>query len=301
MSTEMSVTAHLIWEAIYLKYGYDFRSYSPSSLSRRLHFCMGRFAFSSETELLAKLLDDPQFIEELLPHLTIGTTELFRCPESFKSYGETVFPVLKTYPSVNIWIAGCSTGEEIYSLAILLHEADLLERSTIYATDINPEALKSAQQGIYSSSIIPDFVKNYTAAGGQRQPSDYYSTDYDLVRFKSFLKENVVFFEHNLATDEVFVQTHLILCRNVLIYFEKDLQDRALNLFAKSLVQFGFLGLGDKESLSFSSSAPFFTKIDHRERVFKRNSLGLSATSEILYRNSAEKETDGGKDQATHS
>ncbi len=299
--SQMSVAARLIWEALYLKYGYDFRGYSPASLSRRLEFCMSRFGYLSETELLAKLLDDPTFIHQILPHLTITTTELFRSPDSFRRYKESIFPVLKTYPSVNIWIAGCSTGEEIYSLAILLHEEGLLERTTIYATDINPEALKRAQQGIYSSSIIPDFVKNYTAAGGQSQPSDYYSTDYDLVRFKSFLKDNVVFFEHNLVTDEVFVQTHLVLCRNVLIYFEKELQDRALNLFAKSLIQFGFLGLGDKESLSFSSSAPYFTTIDARERVFKRNSLNLSGTTEMAELNPADKELDGGKNQTTHS
>lgn len=299
--SQMSVTAHLIWEALYLKYGYDFRGYSPASLNRRLEFCLSRFAFLSETELLVKLLDDPTFIHQILPHLTITTTELFRSPDSFRRYKESIFPVLKTYPSVNIWIAGCSSGEEIYSLAILLHEEGLLERSTIYATDINPEAIKRAQQGIYSSAIIPDFVKNYTAAGGQRQPSDYYSTDYDLVRFKSFLKENVVFSEHNLATDEVFVQTHLVLCRNVLIYFEKELQDRALNLFAKSLIQFGFLGLGDKESLSFSSSAPYFTTIDARERVFKRNSLALMDQTGIEIMNPANKEMDDGKDQTSHS
>lgn len=299
--SQMSVAARLIWEALYLKYGYDFRGYSHASLARRLDFCMSRFGCLSETELLVKLLDEPTFIHEILPHLTITTTEMFRSPESFRRYRESIFPVLKTYPSINIWIAGCSTGEEIYSLAILLHEEGLLDRTTIYATDINPEALKRAQQGIYNSTIIPDFVKNYTAAGGQRQPSDYYSTDYDLVRFKSFLRDNVVFFEHNLATDEVFVQTHLILCRNVLIYFEKELQDRALSLFAKSLIQFGFLGLGDKESLSFSSSAPYFTAIDARERVFKRNSLNLSGTVETSELIPANKELDGGKDQTSHS
>lgn len=264
-----AVERHLLLEGLFLKYGYDFRQYSESSLNRRLTWIMTQFKCDDLMDLLKKSLRSEEFFFSILQHFTIGTTEFFRDPSFFRALKEQVFPVLKTYPSLKIWIAGCSTGEEVVSLAVLLEEEGLLNNTTIYATDINEAALKKAKSGIYDLATIHTFTKNYAAAGGVKSPSEYYSSDYGLVRLNPKLLKNVLFTTHNLTTDGVFTEAHLILCRNVMIYFKRELQDRAYKLFVNSLVHNGYLGLGSKESARFSSSATCFSVIDPNNNLYQ--------------------------------
>lgn len=261
----------IFWEGIYLKYGYDFRQYAPMSLSRRLESVMTKFQTGDVLDLLKKALRSRGFFDELLSSLTVTTTEAFRDPSLFRALRERVAPVLRTYPTLKIWVAGCSTGEELYSLAILLHEEGLLDRSVIFATDINQEALRAAREGIYSLESMRVFTKNYAEAGGLQNPSDYYTADYGFARFDRKLKENVVFSEHNLAIDGVFTEAHLVICRNVLIYFNRALQDRVLGLFSKSLMPRGFLILGSRETTHYSDAAREFETIDPVNRVFQKS------------------------------
>lgn len=275
MNSEI-IQQRLFIEGIFLRYGYDFRHYSEASLSRRLDAVLRKTGTSDLLGVLREALGSSEYFSFILPLLTIGTTEPFRDPSFFRSLRENVIPVLKTYPHINIWIAGCSTGEEVYSLAILLKEEGLLNRVTIYASDINPEALKIAKAGIYHSDVIKSFTKNYTEAGGTESPSDYYSADFGTARFDSSLVENVVFVEHNLVTDGVFVESQLILCRNVLIYFNRELQDRVIKLFSQSLGHKAFLSLGTKESIRFSQSASEFEEVDAPQRIFRKKGLGVA-------------------------
>jgi len=263
------IERHLLLEGIFLRYGHDFRQYAVASLNRRLADMMGKFGETHLLGLLHKTLHSPDFFRQILPYFTINTTEFFRDPSFFKSLREQVLPVLKTYPSLNVWIAGCSTGEELYSLAILLKEEGLYSRATIYATDINPQVLRKASDGIYDLSVMQSFARNYVQAGGKFSPSDYYTAEYGLARFDPALRENVMFSEHNLATDEAFVEAHLILCRNVLIYFSRELQHRVHGLFLRSLAPGGYLGLGSKETLRFSNVVTQFnTSIEH-EHIYR--------------------------------
>lgn len=272
MSEGSSVEARLLLEGIFLKFGYDFRSYAEASLGRRIEAVQARFQIKDEMELLAKLLKEPEFFREVLPYLTVSTTEMFRDPAFFRSLRENVMPRLRTYPTVNVWLAGCSTGEEVYSMAILLREEGLAERATVFATDLNPMALEKARHGIYDLETVKTFTKNYTAAGGTRSPSDYYTAEYGSARFRPFLRENVTFAEHNLVTDFVFAETHLILCRNVMIYFDRDLQERALGLFHESLIPHGFLGLGSKETVRFSGYETSFRPLDAAQKIYQKDS-----------------------------
>jgi chemotaxis protein methyltransferase CheR len=262
------VERHLFLEGVFLKYGYDFRQYAEASLNRRLGAILNRYNTESLLDVLKIAMESPTAFKNILPLLTINTTEFFRDPGFFKLLRSEVFPVLKTYPKVSIWVAGCSSGEEVLSLSIALKEEGLSSRTTVHATDINPEVIKAAREGIYPIAGIQQFNRNYTQAGGTQSPSEYYATDYGLVRFHRDLFENVVFSEHNLATDAVFTEAHLIICRNVLIYFSRELQNRALDLFARSLAFKGYLGLGSKESLRFSSVAPYFTPIHVSQRIY---------------------------------
>lgn len=271
MSEDPSVETQLLLEGIYLKFGYDFRKYAGASLGRRLEFIRTRFNFADELEMLTRILREPGLFREILPYLTVSTTEMFRDPSFFKALREKVVPVLKTYPSVNIWLAGCSTGEELYSMAILLREEDLIGRAAVFATDLNPTALEKAKLGIYDLETVKTFTKNYTAAGGTASPSDYYTAEYGSARFRPFLRDNVTFAEHNLVTDFVFAETHLILCRNVMIYFNRDLQERALGLFNESLVPRGFLGLGSKETVRFSSYESSLKAFDPAQKIYQKD------------------------------
>ncbi|MBL7545546.1 MAG: protein-glutamate O-methyltransferase CheR [Bdellovibrionaceae bacterium] len=264
-----------------MRYGYDFRQYAEASLDRRLSTLLTQFKVSSLLELLKKVLDSSDTFRDVLPYLTINTTEFFRDPLFFRTLREVVFPVLKTYSRIVIWVAGCSTGEEVLSLAIALKEENLLDRTTIHATDINPKVLKKAKEGIYELSLISSFNKNYVTAGGTNSPSEYYTAEYGLARFNSKFLENTVFSEHNLVTDAPFIEANLILCRNVLIYFNRELQDRAFNLFARSLVFKGYLGIGSKETLRFSNTANYFDTIDSNQNIYnlKVQPVGKSAAS----------------------
>lgn len=269
------VDIHLILEGIFLRYGYDFRQYAESSLKRRVGAVMSKFGFDDAILMLHKILREPAFFQSVLSHFTVTTSEMFRDPEFFKSLREQVVPTLRTYPTINIWIAGCSTGEELYSLAILLKEEDLFDRSTIFATDINPRVLKAAKDGIYSVDTMKTHTRNYHEAGGRDVFNRYYTADYGLAKMNSELTSNVVFSEHNLVHDHVFAECHLVLCRNVLIYFNRELQDRVLKLFHQSLRFGGFLGLGSKESLRFTSVAHGFDTVNERWRVYRRNAVPL--------------------------
>jgi len=251
-----------------MRYGYDFRQYAEASLDRRLASLLAQNNMTSLVELLKHVLESTDAFREILPSLTINTTEFFRDPTFFRALRETVFPILKTYPRIVVWAAGCSTGEEVLSLTIALKEENLLNRATIHATDINPRVLKKAKEGIYDISLISSFNKNYVSAGGVNSPSEYYTAEYGLARFNPKLLENIVFSEHNLVTDAPFIEAHLILCRNVLIYFNRELQERAFNLFARSLVFRGFLGIGSKESIRFSNSSGLFDTVDLNQNIY---------------------------------
>ena len=267
-----AVERHLFFEGILLQYGYDFRQYAEASLDRRLSHLLSQYRIESPLDLLKVILKSNDDFRKVLGYLTINTTEFFRDPKFYKALREQVFPVLKTYSKITIWSAGCSSGEEVLSLAIALKEENLLKRTVLHATDINPAILKRAREGIFDASVIPHFNRNYSQAGGKNSPSEYYSSDYGLVRFHRELLEPVVFSEHNLATDSAFLEAQLILCRNVMIYFNRQLQDRALDLFTNSLVHKGFLAIGPKESLRFSSVHGLYQPLAGNENIFYLNS-----------------------------
>ncbi|MEK1905840.1 MAG: CheR family methyltransferase [Pseudomonas sp.] len=268
MPTEIEL--RLLIEAIYLRYSYDFRDYTGASLKRRVKQAQLQLDCATISALQERILHDPAAFMQLLQYLTIPVSEMFRDPGYFLALRQQVVPLLHTYPSLKIWVAGCSTGEEVYSLAILLKEEGLLERSMIYATDINPHSLEKAEQGIFALDNLRAYTENYQRSGGQCAFSDYYSAAYDRALFDKSLRANVTFADHSLATDSVFAETHLVSCRNVLIYFNRDLQNRALGLFHESLCHRGFLGLGSKESLEFSSYGIRFEPLVRQERIFRK-------------------------------
>ncbi len=260
----------LLIEAIFLRYSYDFRNYSLASLRRRVALAQRHLECEHIAALQHRILHEPKAFMELLQFLTIPVSEMFRDPAYYRAVREQVIPLLRTYPSLKIWVAGCSTGEEVYSLAILLKEEGLLERSIIYATDINPRSLERAQQGIFDLKNVRHYTRNYQLAGGRHSFSDYYTAAYDSVLLDRALKERVTFADHSLATDSVFSETQFISCRNVLIYFNRALQDRALGLFHESLCHRGFLGLGSKETVEFSAFAQAFEGFARDERIFRK-------------------------------
>ncbi|GIZ13150.1 protein-glutamate O-methyltransferase CheR [Pseudomonas sp. NCCP-436] len=264
------IELRLLIEAIYLRYSYDFRDYSRASLKRRLQQAQIQLGCSTLSALQERILHEPKAFMQLLQYLTIPVSEMFRDPDYFLALRQQVVPVLHTYPSLKVWVAGCSTGEEVYSLAILLREEGLLERTMIYATDINPYSLERAEQGIFALDNLRTYTQNYQLSGGKGAFSDYYSAAYDRVLFDKSLRANVTFADHSLATDSVFAETHLVSCRNVLIYFNRDLQDRALGLFHDSLCHRGFLGLGSRESLDFSAYSRHFEAVSRKERIFRK-------------------------------
>ncbi len=248
----------LLLEAVMLRYQHDFRAYAPSSLRRRIRQAMTTLGCDRVSILQDRVLREPALFVRLLQFLTVQVSEMFRDPAYFLTLRTQVLPELRTYPSLKLWVAGCSHGEEVWSLAVLLQEEGLLERSIVYATDINPEALKRAEAGIFALDRAAKFSRNYQAAGGKASLSDYFSSGYEGIVFDRALKRQIVFADHSLATDAVFSETHLISCRNVLIYFGDALQARAVGLFKDSLVRRGFLGLGSRESLQFGPHAAGF-------------------------------------------
>jgi chemotaxis protein methyltransferase CheR len=234
----------LLLEALYQRYHYDFRHYARASIKRRLVQARDQLGFGSISALQDRVLHDPAMLPRLLGFLTVQVSEMFRDPSYFRALREKVLPHLRTYPSLKVWIAGCSEGEELYSLAILFREEGLYERTLFYATDINPEALRAAEAGVYSLDRIQKFTENHQKSGGKSSLSDYYTADYGGAVFDKTLRERVVFSDHSLVTDAVFAEMHLISCRNVMIYFDRPLQDRAIGLFHESLARKGFLGSG---------------------------------------------------------
>lgn len=275
------IELELLLEAIFQKYNYDFRQYSKASVKRRCFAAMTPLNVKSLSGIQELILHDDSTFQNLLQYLTVPVTEMFRDPTYFKAFRDKVVPHLKTYPSLKIWVAGCSTGEEPYSLAIILEEEGLLDRTIIYATDINPHSLKKAKAGIYSMPEIQKFTQNYQLFGGRKSFSDYYSAAYNAVAIAPRLKEKILFTDHSLATDNVFSETQFVSCRNVLIYFERELQDRALKLFEDSLCRGGFLGVGQKESLRFSAVAPHFEEHCRDNRIYRKKSSLSSATNVV--------------------
>jgi chemotaxis protein methyltransferase CheR len=261
------IEIRLLLEAVYLRYQQDFRAYAPSSLRRRLCQGMQQLGFEQLAQLQHALLHDPAVFAQLLQYLTVQVSEMFRDPAHFRALRTEVMPELRTHPSLKVWVAGCSHGEELWSLAILLHEEGLLDRTLLYATDINPQALQRAQAGIFGLDRVAGYSRNYLAAGGKRSLSDYYTSGYQGVIFDRRLKRQVVFADHSLATDAVFSEVHLVSCRNVLIYFDPGLQDRAVGLFSEALVRRGYLGLGTRESLQFGAHANAFEAVNQGPEV----------------------------------
>lgn len=261
----------LLLEAIFAKYHHDFRGYATVSLLRRLDRACDAFGCKTLSALQDRVLHEPESLPRLLRYLTVPVSEMFRDPTHFRFLRERVIPMLRTYPSLKIWIAGCGAGEEVYSYAILLREEGLLDRSLIYATDIAPDSLRSAAAGVYDMDRVAQFSRNHQLAGGRRALSDYYTAQYGAVAFAKSLRQRVVFSDHSLATDSPFAEVQLVSCRNVLIYFGRALQDRAVGLFRDSLCHGGFLGLGAKESLLASAHAGSFRELSVGERIYQRS------------------------------
>jgi len=265
----------LLLEAIWRHYQYDFRGYSRSSLHKRMERACQRFGCEGFSQLQHRLLREPAVFAELMGFLTIQVSEMFRDPAYFRALREKVVPHLRTWPSLKVWIAGCANGEEFYSLAILFREEGLEDRTIFYCTDISPAALAKAQAGIFDLGRIPQFTENHRLSGGHSSLSDYYTAAYGGAVFDKSLRARAVFAEHSLATDQVFAEAHLVSSRNVLIYFDRELQDRALGLFGDTLVRGGFLGLGARETLRFSRHADAFVDFDTGERLYRRTNVGL--------------------------
>jgi len=260
----------LLLEGIYRQYGFDFRSYAYASIRRRLWKRIEEEGLSTVSELQNIVLHDPDMMEKLLLDLSINVTAMFRDPTFYRVFRQQVIPHLRTYPFIRVWHAGCATGEEVYSMAILLEEEGLYERSRIYATDINEVVLQKAKSGIFPLDRMQEYTENYIAAGGKRSFSDYYIAKYDGALFSPSLTKNVVFSQHNLVTDRSFSEFNVILCRNVLIYFDKTLQARVLTLFYDSLATFGILALGSKESLRFSPYEECYEQINGPEKIYRK-------------------------------
>lgn len=265
-----NIEIKLLLDAVYLKYGYDFRQYAKASIRRRILRRMSLEGLGSISELQHKLIYDVNFFDRLLQDLSINTTEMFRDPHFYRALRNKVVPALKKRETIKIWNAGCSSGEEAYSMAILLQEEQLYNRSLIYATDFNQLVLQSAQEGIFPLDRIQVYTLNYHKAGGLESFSDYYMADTDYAIINNGLKENIVFADHNLVTDGVFGEMDLIMCRNVLIYFNRELQNRVLNLFTNSLNSGGFLCLGSAESIRFSPDADRFEDWQGNEKIYQR-------------------------------
>jgi len=264
----------LFLEAMYSQYHYDFRGYSKASLKRRLLLACERMGFPSLSALQGQLLHNDSMLPHLLSYLTVQVSDMFRDPGYFRAIREQVVPHLKTYPSLKVWVAGCSSGEELYSLAILFREEGLEEKTMYYATDINGAALAKAEAGVYDLQRIALFTKNHRLSGGTGSLSEYYNAAYGAASFDKTLRRRTVFSDHSLASDSVFAELHLVSCRNVLIYFDRPLQDRAVGLFKDALVRKGFLGIGARESLRFNAHSKAFSDFLPPERIYQKRSDG---------------------------
>lgn len=260
----------LLLEGIHRRYGFDFREYAPASLKRRLRRRMDGEQVETVSALQSLILHDRTVMERLLLDLSVNVTAMFRDPSFYVAFRKKVVPALRTYPFSRLWVAGCSTGEEVYSLAILLAEEGLSDRVRIYATDINQAVIEIAQLGVFPLDKMQEYTQNYIRAGGSRSFSEYYVARYDGARFAGDLVDGVVFAQHNLVSDSVFNEFHAITCRNVMIYFAQPLQEHVHRLFYESLAMFGVLALGQKETIRFSAQESSFEELDAEERLYKK-------------------------------
>lgn len=264
------IEVELLLEGVHRMYGYDFRNYALPSLKRRIWHSVYGEDVGTISGLQEKVLHDRGAFERLVRNLSIPVTEMFRDPPLFRTFREKVVPILRTYPYIRIWHAGCSTGEEVYSMAILLHEEGLYDKTRIYATDMNDRSLAQAKEGIYGIQKMKQYTKNYIESGGTRSFSEYYTARYNSVIFQPYLSKNMIFAEHNLATDRSFNEFHVIFCRNVMIYFNETLRNRVHELFYESLSHFGILALGAKESIHFTDYSKCYEQIDPVEKIFRK-------------------------------
>lgn len=268
-----NIEVDLFLEALRRRHDYDFSHYAKASLKRRLAGLLTASGHKSIAELIPLVLRNEAFLPEVISHLSVQVSEMFRDPHVFLALREKIIPVLKTYSRVKIWVAGCATGEEAYSIAIMLKEEGLSSRSQIYATDIDASALIKAEEGIYALKNVAEYTRNYQKSGGKKSFSDYYHAKYDYAILDASLKENILFSQHNLVVDGTFSEAHLIVCRNVLIYFDKDLQDQVIQLLTDSLVRGGYLCIGTAESLKFSNAADIYEVIAEKEKIFRHNKV----------------------------
>ena len=266
----------LFVQALRRRHGHDFSQYAPASLTRRVRQLVHDHRCVSISALTARLLHEADFVTQVVQGLSVPVSEMFRDPAVFRALREQVLPMLASYPQINIWQAGCAHGQEAYSLAILLEEAGLYERSHIFATDFNPDALQRAREGIYPARDAQLWSRNYLEAGGSQSLANYYSARYDYLKLHERLARNISFTSHNLVSDEVFCEAHLVLCRNVLIYFSNPLQNRTLTLFRDSLVRGGYLCLGLRETLEFAPAAADFSVLDAGRRLYRRYARGVA-------------------------
>ncbi|RHX93251.1 chemotaxis protein CheR [Leptospira yasudae] len=270
LKNTQDIEIELLLEAVFQKYGYDFRQYSEAHIRRRILNRLALSGLKSVSELQFHALRDEIFAAKLLQDLSITVTEMFRDPDFYVCLREKVIPILKTYPFVKIWHAGCSTGEEVYSMAIVLSEEGLYERSILYATDFNEHALRTARDGIFRNESIKEYTANYGLSGGRSFFSDYYTSDHEMVIMNRMLKRNIVWANHNLVTDGVFAEVNLILCRNVLIYFKRELQNKVHRIFRESLVNGGILCLGSKEGISLGDARDQYDALDSKQKIYKK-------------------------------
>jgi len=263
---DLDVLLNMLFE----KYGYDFTNYAKASLKRRVNRLMVIDRLPSFAELLYKIRNEPDYLPHVVEEITVNVTEMFRDPLTFKTIREKVLPVLATHPLIRVWHAGCASGEEVYSMAILLEEAGLLHKSLLYATDLNPSVIENIQKGIFPLGQMKQFSENYILSGGKKQFSDYYTAKYDWAKFDDRLKAKMIAATHNLVSDRSFNEFQIIFSRNVLIYFDKVLQDKVLNLFDESLEKLGFLVLGAKENIRFSKTAKNYLPIERDEKIWRK-------------------------------
>lgn len=267
------IEIQLLLDGIFLNYGFDFRNYTFSSIRRRIWHRIKIEKLQTVTALLERVLHDPATMERLYADFSINVTEMFRDPTFFKAFREKIVPVLKNLPSIRIWHAGCSTGEEAFSMAILLHEEGLYKKTRIYATDMNGKVLEKARTGKFPLYRMRTYTSNYINSEGKNAFSEYYTTKDEYACFHSYLAENIVFAQHNLVTDGSFNEFHVIICRNVLIYFDRDLQERVHQLFYDSLATSGILGLGNREGLSYLNYDNRYIDLDKKEKLYQKQSL----------------------------
>jgi chemotaxis protein methyltransferase CheR len=265
-----TIEMDLLLEAVYRRCGYDFRNYARASVERRTRQFLSSSGCSTLSDMIARVLRDERFLSRYVQYLSVTVTELFRDPFVFQAVREQIIPLLRTWPHVKVWCAGCATGEEVYSLAIVLKEEGLYEKSVIYATDFNDASLEQARQAVYPADKIREATRNYQQSGGKQFFSHYYHAHYGAAALDGTLKERITFANHNLVTDQVFGEMHLVFCRNVLIYFNRDLQERVLELFTESLVHGGILCLGTKEDLQFTRVSARYELVNCKAKLYKK-------------------------------